>query len=173
VVLEKEEARIRRLFDRALASKMFHLIATDGHPLRAIPVAAALRRGEIVALLGDRSFGGTDILAPFLGSPARFPAGPYLLAAVSGAPIFQTFVVRERRGHYRFFSFPAKFIGREILRAGPAALQPHVAEYAARLAEVAGQYPFQWFNIYPFWDETPATERTETPSAPVPAGSTP
>jgi predicted LPLAT superfamily acyltransferase len=173
VVLEKEEARIRRLFDRALASKMFNLIATDGHPLRAIPVAAALRRGEIVALLGDRSFGGADVRAPFLGGPARFPAGPYLLAAVSGAPIFQTFVVRERRGHYRFFSFPAKFISRDILRAGPAALQPHVAEYAARLAGVARQYPFQWFNIYPFWDETPAAGKAETPSAPVPAGSTP
>jgi len=25
---------------------------------------------------------------------------------------------------------------------------------------VAGQYPFQWFNIYPFWDETPAPEKT-------------
>jgi predicted LPLAT superfamily acyltransferase len=173
VVLEKDEARIRHLFDRALASKMFNLIATDGHPLRGIPIAAALRRGEIVALLGDRSFGGEDVRAPFLGSHARFPAGPYLLAAVTGAPIFQTFVVRERPGHYRFFSFPAKFISREILRAGTAALQPHVAEYAARLAEVARQYPFQWFNIYPFWDETPATEKTETPSAPIPAGSTP
>jgi predicted LPLAT superfamily acyltransferase len=110
---------------------------------------------------------------PFLGSPAPFPAGPYLLAAVSGAPIFQTFVVRERPGHYRFFSFPARFVSREILRAGTDALQPHVAEYAARLAEVARQYPFQWFNIYPFWDETPAAEKTESPSAPLPAGSTP
>jgi predicted LPLAT superfamily acyltransferase len=173
VVLEKDEARIRQLFDSALASKMFNLIATDGHPLRGIPIAAALRRGEIVALLGDRSFGGADVSAPFLGSPARFPAGPYLLAAVTGAPIFQTFVVRERPGHYRFFSFPAQFISREILRAGTAALQPHVAEYAARLAAVARQYPFQWFNIYPFWDETAAAEKTETPSAPVPTGSTP
>jgi predicted LPLAT superfamily acyltransferase len=156
VVLEKDEARLRQLFDRALAAKMFNLIATDGHPLRSIPISAALRRGEIVCLLGDRSFGGADVCTPFLGSPARFPAGPYLLAAASGAPIFQTFVVREKLGHYRFFSCPAKFIPREILRAGPEALQPHVAEYAARLAAVARQYPFQWFNIYPFWDETPA-----------------
>jgi predicted LPLAT superfamily acyltransferase len=94
---------------------------------------------------------------------------------VSGAPIFQTFVVRERPGHYRFFSSPARFIPREILRAGTEALQPYVAEYAARLAEVAGQYPFQWFNIYPFWDETPAPEKTGNPSSATtaPAASTP
>jgi len=107
VVLETDEARLRQLFDQALAAKQFNLIATAGHPLRSIPIAAALRRGEIVCLLGDRSFGGADVRVPFLGSPARFPVGPYLLAAVSGAAIFQTFVVREKLGHYRFFSSPA------------------------------------------------------------------
>ena len=165
VVLEKDEARLRELFGQALAAKQFNLIATDGHPLRSIPIAAALRRGEIVCLLGDRSFGGADLRVPFLGGSARFPVGPYLLAAVSGAPIFQTFVIRKRLGHYRFFSFPAKFIPREILRASPEALQPHVAEYAARLADVAQQYPFQWFNIFPFWDETPTPVKTEIVSA--------
>jgi predicted LPLAT superfamily acyltransferase len=173
VVLEKDEARMRQLFDGALAAKMFNLIATDGHPLRSIPILAALRRGEIIALLGDRSFGGADIRAPFLGSPARFPVGPYLLAAVSGAPIFQTFVLREHLGHYRFISFPGKFIPREIRRGGVEALQPYVAEYAARLAEVAGKYPFQWFNIFPFWDETPVTNGAEAQSAPIPVNSKP
>lgn len=173
VVLEKDEARLRRLFDQTLAAKKFNLIATDGHPLRSIPIAAALRRGEIVCLLGDRSFGGADVRVAFLGGFARLPAGPYLLAAATGAPLFQTFVVRERLGRYRFFSFPAKFIPREMSRAGIEAAQPHVAEYAARLADVAKQYPFQWFNIFPFWDETPASEKTKNRSAPVPAKSTP
>ena len=169
VVLEKDEARMRQLFDQALAAKMFHLIATDGHPLRSIPIAAALRRGEIVCLLGDRSFGGADVRAPFLGGPARFPIGPYLLAAVTGAPIFQTFIVREKLGHYRFFSSPARFIPRATLRGGPAAVAPYVADYAARLAAVAGQYPFQWYNIYPFWDETPPSAATPAASIPVPS----
>lgn len=156
VVLEKEEARLRRLFDRALQAKQFRLLATDEHPLRSIPIAAALRRGEIVALLGDRSFGGADLPAPFLGGIAHFPVGPYLLAAVSGAPVFQVFAVRERIGHYRFFSFPAKFIERDVLHARRDILQSHVAEYAGHLAEVAKQYPFQWFNLYPFWEDASA-----------------
>ena len=164
VILEKDEARMRQLFDKALAAKMFNLIATDGHPLRSIPIAAALRRGEIVALLGDRSFGGVDVRVPFLGGQARFPAGPYLLAAVTGAPIFQTFVVRERLGHYRFFAHPARFIPREMTRAGTETLTPHVAEYARCLADVAKQYPIQWFNIFPFWDEIPAAEKNKAGS---------
>jgi predicted LPLAT superfamily acyltransferase len=153
VVLEREAARVRELFDRALQAKSFRLLTTDEHPLRSIPIVAALRRGEIVALLGDRSFGGADLAAPFLGGTARFPLGPYRLAAATGAPIFQVFAVRERLGHYRCFTFPAKLLGRELLRAPPQALWPHVAEYAERLAAVARQYPFQWANFYPFWEE--------------------
>ena len=153
VILEKEQERVRRLFERALETKRFRLLTTDGHPLRSIPILAALRRGEIVAFDGDRSFGGADLPLPFLGGTARFPVGPYLLAAASGAPIFQVFVVREQMGHYRFFSFPAKFIPRELLRAKPEALHQHVNEYAQRLATAARQYPFQWYNIYPFWEK--------------------
>jgi predicted LPLAT superfamily acyltransferase len=154
VILEKDEARMRQLFAQALEARRFNLLATDGHPLRSIPIAAALRRGEIVALLGDRPFGGADVRVPFLGGHARFPTGPYLLAAFTGAPIFQTFALRERPGHYRFFSYPGIFVPRAITRAGPEALTPYVAEYAGRLAEVAKKYPFQWFNIFPFWDES-------------------
>ncbi len=146
---------------------MFTLIATDGHPLRSIPIAAALRRGEIVCLLGDRSFGGADLPAEFLGGTARFPTGPYLLAAATGAPVFQVFVVRERIGHYRFFTFPPRFIGKELLRAGPEALAPHVAEYAGHLAATARQYPFQWFNIYPYWEAADSGLRTSNTQHPT------
>jgi predicted LPLAT superfamily acyltransferase len=42
------------------------------------------------------------------------------------------------------------------LRARREILQSHVAEYAGHLAEVAKQYPFQWFNLYPFWEDASA-----------------
>lgn len=154
VVIEREEARLRQLFDRALDGKRFKILTADEHPLRSIPIVTALRRGEIVALHGDRAFGGEDVAVPFLGGTARFPTGPYRLAAISGAPIVQVFSVRERLGHYRFFTFPATRVGRDLLRAPAEALRVHVAQYAERLASVARQYPFQWQNLYPFWDAT-------------------
>jgi predicted LPLAT superfamily acyltransferase len=152
VVLEKEEQRLRELFDDALADRKFRLIATDGSPLRSVPILAALRRGEIVALLGDRAFGGGECRVPFLGRPARFPTGPYLLAAATGAPLFQVFSVRERLGHYRFFTYPPRLVPRTLLRGPPEELRSYVEEFAERLANTVRQYPFQWYNIYPFWD---------------------
>lgn len=153
VVVEKEEARIRQLFDHALQAKQFQLLTTDDHPLRSIPILAALKRGEIILLHGDRSFGGEDLTVPFLGHAARFPVGACKLAAASGAPLFQVFAVRERLGEYRFFSFPPQSIPRDVLRQPAEALRPHVTQFVERLETVARQYPFQWLNLYPFWDE--------------------
>ncbi len=152
IVLERESANIRRLFDRATQSRMFRVLTADDSPLRAIPIYAALRRGEVVAMLGDRSFGGAETRVRFLGGTARLPIGPYHLAAVTGAPLFEVFAVREKLGHYRFFSFPPRTVSRDALRPGSDTLQALADEYAGRLEAVARQYPFQWYNLYPFWD---------------------
>ncbi|MGA3144534.1 MAG: hypothetical protein ABSF10_16155 [Verrucomicrobiota bacterium] len=152
VVLEKEQENIRRLFDRALEGKQFRILTADENPLRSVPIMAALRRGEMVGLHGDRAFGGADLPVPFLGGQARFPIGAYHLAAVTGAPIFQVFAVRERIGQYRFFTFPPQFVARDAVRRNPAALRECVEQYAQRLESVLRQYPYQWYNIYDFWE---------------------
>jgi predicted LPLAT superfamily acyltransferase len=158
VVLEREEAQIRRLFAQVLREKKFNILTASDDPFRSIPIMAALRRGEIVALHGDRSFGGTDVVVPFLGRPAQFPVGAYLLAAATGAPIFQVFSVREKPGKYRFFSYPAQHVPRAKLRNGGSAYETYARLYAQRLEEVARQYPYQWGNFYPFWDSASAHE---------------
>ena len=159
VVLEKEHANIRLLLDRALEGKQFRIVTTDGNPLRSVPIMAALRRGEMVGLHGDRAFGGPDLVVPFLGGQARFPIGAYHLAAVTGAPIFQVFAVRERIGQYRFFTFPPQFVARDAMRRNPVALRECVEHYAARLESVLRQYPYQWYNIYDFWEADASVER--------------
>jgi predicted LPLAT superfamily acyltransferase len=161
VVLEKEQENIRRLFDRALEGKQFRILTADENPLRSVPIMAALRRGEMVGLHGDRAFGGADLTVPFLGGRARFPIGAYHLAAVTGAPIFQVFAVRERIGQYRFFTFPPQFVARDAVRRNPAALRGCVEQYASRLESVLRQYPYQWYNIYDFWEaDAPAERKT-------------
>jgi predicted LPLAT superfamily acyltransferase len=155
VVLEREEQRIRQMFDAALRARKFNILTTSDDPLRSIPIVAALRRGEIVALHGDRTFGReAAVEVPFLGVPARFPTGPYLLAAATGAPIIPVFALRTRLRHYRFISFPAQYVRHERGPAQAAAVRACVAAYVAHLTTVVQQYPEQWYNFYPFWDET-------------------
>jgi len=162
VVVEREVDAIQRLFNSATAGKRFRVLTADDDPLRSVPILAALRRGEIVALLGDRSLGGADVETSFLGGRVRLPVGPYRLAAASGAPLFQVFTVRERLGCYRFATFPAEFISREEVRSDPNAAPARARRYAERLEAVVRQYPFQWSNFFPYWEQgtgtAPATQ---------------
>ena len=153
VVLERDGEGTRQVHAEALRAKRFQILTATDDPLRVVPIVAALRRGELVALHGDRVFGGASTTIPFLGSPAAFPVGAYLLAAATGAPIIHAFAVRERLGHYRFLGFPVQHVPR---RRGPeqaAVLEACARDYAAHLASVLRQYPFQWYNFYPFWAE--------------------
>ncbi|MGD1083294.1 MAG: hypothetical protein ABSA47_00930 [Verrucomicrobiota bacterium] len=153
VVVEREVDAIQRLFNSATAGKRFRVLTADDDPLRSVPILAALRRGEIVALLGDRSLGGADVETSFLGVRVRLPVGPYRLAAASGAPLFQVVTVRQRLGHYRFAAFPPQFISREEIRSDPNAVAARARRYAEHLETVVREYPFQWANFFPYWEQ--------------------
>jgi predicted LPLAT superfamily acyltransferase len=61
-------------------------------------------------------------------------------------------------------------VGREHLRGAPESLRPYLAEYTQRLASMARQYPWQWYNFYPFWDEAlpqtnPPRDTPQTPAS--------
>lgn len=130
----------------------FNIIDSSDSMQASIECMSALRRGEIVAMHGDRvmSSGGEHV--QFLGKEATFPVGPFVLAAATGAPVF--FVGAMRTGH-KTYSFKAsgphqyKYQTRKTRKQD---LKLWVTEYAAWLEECLADYPKQWNNFYPFWN---------------------
>ena len=119
----------------------------------------------MVVLVGDRvpvMHGSPRVKAPFLGRPAPFAVGPYVLAHVLECPVLLFFCLREA-GAYSLFVEP--FAERIHLprRERDAAAAAWAARYAARLADYAARFPLQWYNFYDFWSDAPASQ----PSAPV------
>lgn len=51
-------------------------------------LADRLRAGGVVALVGDRDISRNGLVVDFFGAPASMPAGPALLAQLTGAPLF-------------------------------------------------------------------------------------
>jgi predicted LPLAT superfamily acyltransferase len=116
-------------------------------------VREAVERGEIVGLLADRAPDGQrPVEAPFLGGPARFPAGPFILAATLGVPVLLFHAVRIGPRRYQVGFEP--FADRVVLgRASRAAdLQGWAARYAAALERACRAHPYNWFNFFPFWE---------------------
>lgn len=167
---DKEADAIRKILLQS-AKKNFRLIPLTGSATDAIQLVAAMRRGEVVCLMGDRTYGSPAASIPFLGSNAPFPIGGYVMAAIAGAPIVQVFSLREPRGHYHFFGFPPLEPQRPPHHERDAHLKKCATQFAERLEAIVKRDPFQWYNFFPFWEEQPApkTEALLTPLTPRPA----
>ena len=130
---------------------------TDIGPDTAILLQQKLDAGEWVAIVGDRTAvhrqrGGERrvVWSEFMGRPAPFPQGPFVLAAALRCPVLLMFALREQgrlRVHCEAFANPLRLPRAQRQQA----LQSAVDRYAARLQQHALMAPLDWFNFYDFW----------------------
>jgi predicted LPLAT superfamily acyltransferase len=144
------------------ASQVELLQVTEVSAATAVELERRVRAGEFVAIAGDRVpvGGGRTAVVPFLGAPAAFPVGAYVLASLLACPLLMLGCVREGAGHVVRFELLAREL--TLPRAGrEQALRHWTAQFAARLEALLLRAPYDWFNFFPFWD---------TPHAPSGAG---
>jgi len=109
----------------------------------------SLERGEYVAMQGDRlTPNGKSREVLFMGKPALFPLGPFVLAARFGYPVIFYFAVRTGLRKYRFhFSLYEPQKSQSSVRAETDILNA----YTEYLERVVVKSPEQWYNFYKFW----------------------
>jgi predicted LPLAT superfamily acyltransferase len=125
----------------------------------AVQVQERLAQGEMVAILADRvGLNDKQLEVAFLGGRAKFPTGPFLLAALLKCPVYLVFGLYFEPNRYELFCEP--FAERIELPRGDRAqaLQAVVTRYAARLEHYVRLAPDNWFNFYDFWRDTPRTQ---------------
>ncbi len=109
-------------------------------------------RGELLAIAADRvGLNDRTVQVEFLGQPAPFPAGPFLLAAMLQCPVY--FVCGIYRAPNRYELHCEPFADRVELprKDREAALHRAVGQYADRVAHYVRAAPDNWFNFYKFW----------------------
>lgn len=128
--------------------------ASLGGPSITLAMAEACEQGAMVALLADRGR-EHEVLrrTPFLGEPAPFPVGPWLLAHSLRVPVMLCFGLYEGGNRYRLIFEP--FADRvEIPRQDRAhALDVWLARFAHRVEHYVHVAPYNWFNFYDFWQQ--------------------
>jgi predicted LPLAT superfamily acyltransferase len=123
-----------------------------GRPGSMIAIKERLEEGHLVGVLADRSLDSERHLSiPFFGVPARFPVGPFRLAAVLRRPIvFMTGLYRGG-GRYEIYF---ELIAEPTEATAPAsdqAIEETMRLYVARLEDYCRAAPYNWFNFYEFW----------------------
>jgi len=149
---DHEPEEIRSLFNAASRAK-FRLLPLTGSATDTIPLVAALRRGEVVAMMGDRPYASPAVHIPFLGGTAPFPVGAYVMAAVAGAPLVHVFNLREPGGHYHCFGFPPQRPQQPPRAQRDDYLKKCATRFARDLESILRRDPLQWYNFFPFWDK--------------------
>lgn len=131
------------------------LQVTSVGPDTAMMLQDKVANGEMVIIVGDRlsvSTPGRNIRLNFLGKPASFPQGPFILASLLKCPVYLLFCVKESAG----FSIHFETLADKIVlprKIREEALRNVTEAYARRLEYFAVRYPLQWYNFFDFWYE--------------------
>lgn len=149
---EQYNRTLRHYFPQAA---MNLLQITDITPTTVIALQDRLARGEWICIAGDRTAvmrSARVSTLPFLGAPAPFAQGPWILASLLGCPIYMLSAMAEGAQYQLRIEKLADRLtlprhGRE------EALQHAITPYAHRLEALAKTYPFQWFNFFDFWKQ--------------------
>jgi len=159
VVMDRQQTRdFNTLLYKTNAEMAGQIIEVGADPADfALQLQATAQQGGVIGMLGDRIRPGERALAaPFLGTPAEFPAAPYLIASMLGLPIVLGFGIY--RGGNRY-DLHFELLGESIQiprSARDAQLREWTRRYAARLEHYARLAPYNWFNFYDFWQGTDA-----------------
>jgi len=152
VLMHEQNAQKMRGLLARLAPQAQQSVIASGRPDTMLRVKECLERGEMVGVLADRPLGGERAAScDFLGAPARFPLGPWLLAAALGSPtaLFFGLYLGGARYQVEFEPFgEGERVAREARDDWAAAA---AARFVARLEHHARRAPYNWFNFYDFW----------------------
>ena len=158
VLMYMENARQLNALFEDINPQVTKSVIPLGNPGAMLEVKEWIDQGGVVGILGDRITRGEKLTqVEFLGAPAEFPLGPWLLAGALEVPVMLCFAVYRGQGHYDIhlesLSEQSSIIGG--MRHQTAARL--AAVYAARLADYCREAPYNWFNFFDFWAETDST----------------
>jgi KDO2-lipid IV(A) lauroyltransferase len=117
-----------------------------GNPLA---VGRALRRNEIVFVVGERLVGADGVDVDFFGEPAQLPRGAAYWSVRSGAPIVPGFCIRQDDGTFVGHIEPALLPDGD---GSDAAVRRHTQRIAGIMQRYIARYPEQWCMLQPVWE---------------------
>lgn len=149
VMFDGEHQKIKDYLKSVTGEKKANIILIKDDLSHIYAINEAFANNELVCMHADRFLEGVKTLSvDFLGEAAKFPVGPFVLAAQFKVPVSFVFAMKERKYHYHFYATP---IQQYDFTNKTAAIQDMAKAFAAEMEKRVKQYPAQWYNYYDFW----------------------
>jgi len=150
VLYDGEDEQIKKYLEGVTGKSKINIIVIKNDLSHIYAISNAFANNELVCMHADRFMPGNKTLTQnFLGEEARFPLGPFLLAATFKVPVSFVFAVKESKLHYHFFATAIKDYSSF---AKEVQIKEMLHDFAAEMENKVKQYPGQWFNYYNFWE---------------------
>jgi len=148
VALPHKSKKVNAFFNRQRLSKGGNVLPLGN---AAKGCLRALRRNELLGLVGDRDFVGKGMVIDFFGKPTVFPLGPAVLSLHTKAKIIPGFMLRNDDDSFDFIM--NKPIEYEPSGDHEKDLKEIVTRYKTVFEDYIRRYPDQWYMFRRFWKE--------------------
>jgi predicted LPLAT superfamily acyltransferase len=155
---KKHKEQIEAVQKRSLEEEGVRVIAVDedgGSPFDIVEGIKFLKEGGLVSLTGDRLWGKEQrtVTVAFLNHEVSLPEAPYMLAMLSGAPLFVFLTFRSGTGMYFFNVSEPIYVKAANRRERGQAIREAAQAYARILESVVRSHPEEWYHFEPFLGE--------------------
>ena len=149
VMYDGEHQQIKDYLEKVTGKRNMNIIVIKNDISHIYAINEAFKKNELVCMHADRFVeGNKSITREFLGEPARFPVGPFVLAATFKVPVSYVFAFKETKSHYHLFASELKEYNASTK---DEVMQQILTDFVQQMETKARQYPEQWFNYYNFW----------------------
>ncbi len=153
ILMRQDESEKISIMLNEMAPELAEIIIPVEQPDTMLRVKEAIDNGSLVGLLGDRVCGNEKSMqCEFLGGEVEFPMAPAQLALALQVPIFTFYGIYTGANRYSIYFRQLSTVSKVERQDRTAWMQKVTLDYVNELAEYAKKYPYNWFNIYSFWD---------------------
>jgi len=149
----QDEEVTKHFFELRDEPSPFGVIRADGFLGGALEANAALQRGEVVTVMGDRLIKGHAVTVDFFGSPVRMPIAAFMLALASGAPVAVLLTAKTSRRDYILRVWDVFDLETCDRGERDAVLTTCARKFVRSLESYLQQYPYQWYNFFDLWNQ--------------------
>lgn len=153
IISMTERVAFQKRRDDAFETSNINLIPVMPDMSHLFTIKEVIEKGEIVVIPSDRLWGSTkSVTCDLLDGTADFPIGTFRLAAQLDVPVVSLFIMKEQGTTYKVYERRINLhseLPNSVKRAEAMA-----SDFVHVLEEILKKYPMQWFNFFPFWNES-------------------
>ena len=149
----EDNAAIKEALDIRSEKDNVKIILSDNFLSGVIEAVQAVRQGNIVSIMGDRSYGYKAAEVSFLGGKVKLPYGAFSIAAAVQCPLV---VLLSAKVSTRKYILDASNIMNPLYSSRGKKheeITGYVQKFAGILEDYVARYPYQWFVFHDIWEE--------------------